>query len=136
MRLIRAAEERDLPAILAIESQTPWRKSEYLRRRLAAGNVLIAQDAAGVTGFIVCNREFFSLPFVWLVAVSKEHRGKGIASALYAHVEQTHKGMRLYSSTNESHAAMRRFFERRGYTYAGCVDLDPGDPEVFYRIDL
>lgn len=133
---LRPANDHDMPAILRIMRSTPWDKTAYLQRQLSQGNVVVAVEAGAVTGFVVWNEEFFSLPFIWLIAVAPEHRGKGTAAELFGYVEQKCAGSRLYSSTNESHAAMHRFFERRGYRLAGTADVDPGDTEVFYCIDL
>lgn len=128
--------EADLPAVLAIANETPWEKTGYLKLQLNDGNVLVAERDGVLCGFAVWNREFFSLPFIWLVAVASAYRGRGVASQLVAAVEDECAPGRLYSSTNESNEAMHRFFTRRGYRRAGTADVDPGDPEVFYRIDL
>ena len=115
---------------------TPWDKTDYLLRQLNLGNVSVTERDETIVGFIVWNREFFSLPFIWLVAVSPQHRGRGIAQGLFEYVEQRCAGSALYSSTNQSHATMLRLFERRGYRRAGTADIDVGDLEIFYRIDL
>lgn len=133
---VREASAADLIAILSIGTTTPWDKSAYLQRQLSEGNIAVAELEGEVRGFIVWNREFFSLPFVWLIAVEPAHRRGGIASALFDYVERLCAGSRLYSSTNESHAAMHAFFTKRGYRRAGTADVDRGDPEIFYRIDL
>lgn len=132
---IRAATSADMHAILNLAKQTPWDKTDYLKRQLSYGNIVVAEEHA-VVGLIVWNREFFSLPFVWLVVVDLQHRRRGIASALYEHVEKQCAGSRLYSSTNESHSAMHTFFKKRGYRKAGSIDVDPGDLEMVYLIDL
>ena len=134
--IVREGSLADLVAILAIGKSTPWDKSAYLQQQLAAGNIAVAEGQGDVCGFIVWNREFFSLPFVWLAAVEPAYRRSGIATALFAYVERKCAGSRLYSSTNQSHEAMHAFFTKRGYRQAGTADVDPGDPEVFYRIDL
>jgi GNAT superfamily N-acetyltransferase len=133
---IRRATGGDTPEILRIAHTMPWTQDEYLERQLAAGAVDVACDGDRIIGFIVWNREFFARPFVWLSVVDPKCRRRGIGSLLFAHIERACRGSRLYSSANRSREAMHRFFERRGYVRAGEVDLDPGDPEVFYFIDL
>jgi GNAT superfamily N-acetyltransferase len=133
---IRTAEEADVSAILALAHTTPWDKDEYLRHQIGRGHVEVACEDASVVAFIAWNAEFFSKPFVWLVIVRPDRREQGIASRLFAAVEAQCAGLRLYSSTNRSNDAMQRLFQRRGYRRAGELDLDPGDPEVFYCIDL
>jgi GNAT superfamily N-acetyltransferase len=133
---VRTAAEADLDAVLAISKTTKWEKSDFLRRMLARGSIDVARAGERVAGFNAWNREFFSQPMVWLVAVDPRYRGEGIGSLLYAHCERACKGSRLYSSTNRSNEGMHRFHERRGYRLCGELDLDPGDPEIFYCIDL
>lgn len=132
---IRTAIPADVDAILAIAATTAWDKDDFLRSEVGSGNVLVADDGASIAGFLAWNCAFFTLPFVWLVAVAPAQRRQGVASELFDAVETACSGRRLFSSTNLSHAEMQRFFERRGYRRSGEVDLDPGDPEVFYQLD-
>ena len=133
---LRSAGESDLGAVLAIASTTRWEKSEFLRRMLAQKSIDVACDGERVAGFNAWNHEFFSKALVWLAVVDPAYRNGGIGSLLYARTERACRGERLYSSTNRSNAGMQRFHTRRGYRVAGEIDLDPGDPEVFYCIDL
>ena len=114
----------------------PWDKTRYLERVLARGDVIVAELDGKILAYLVWNREFFSLPFIWLVTVVPEHRREGLASALIASVEERCPGSRLYSSTNVSNVAMQQLLERRGYRRCGEVDVDPGDAEIFYRKTL
>jgi GNAT superfamily N-acetyltransferase len=131
---IRTAAPEDTLAVLAISQTTPWEKDAYLTAQIGRRQVLVAvqQD---VLGFVVWNNEFFGFPFVWLVAVSPEHRRRGIAAQLFSAVETLCAGKRLFSSTNVSNVLMHRFFARRGYRRSGEVDVDPGDAEVFFELD-
>jgi GNAT superfamily N-acetyltransferase len=133
---VRSATQTDYAAILAISKTTPWEKSDFLRQMLSRGCIDVAYDGVGIVGFNAWNREFFSHPLIWLVVVDPANRAGGIGSLLYAHTERACKGTRLYSSTNRSNVRMQRFHQLRGYRACGEIDLDPGDPEVFYCIDL
>lgn len=130
---VRVGVADDEKAVLAILETTAFDKRGYVRDQLRRGNVRIALRDNVPAGFAICNREFFDVPFVWFLAVAPERRRTGVAGALLDSVEREYAGLRIYSSTNESHAAMRHLFERRGYARVGQVNLDPGDPEVFYR---
>ena len=133
---VRAAVAADLDAIVAISNTTKWEKGDFLRRMLAQDAIDVACVGDAVAGFNAWNREFFSQAMVWLVAVDPRYRGQGIGSQLYSSVERACRGSRLYSSTNRTNEGMHRFHERRGYRMCGELDLDPGDPEIFYCIDL
>jgi len=133
---IRTATSEDYSAIVAISKTTLWEKSHFLKVMISRGAVDVASVGGRIAGFNAWNREFFSHPMVWLVVVNPDDRRKGVASRLFAKAERESTGTRLYSSTNRSNVAMQRFHEKRGYRVCGEVDLDPGDPEVFYCIDL
>ncbi|HEY4433186.1 MAG TPA: GNAT family N-acetyltransferase [Candidatus Cybelea sp.] len=133
---IRRAANADVSEILRIAGTMPWTQDEYLQHQLSAGCVDAACDGDRIVGFVTWNREFFGRPFVWLCVVDPKYRRSGVGSLLFAHVERACEGNRLYSSANRSREGMHGFFGRRGYVRAGEVDLDPGDPEVFYFIDL
>lgn len=133
---IRRGVKADRTTILEIAHTMPWDKDAHLERQLSYGDVDVACEGERVVGFILWNHEFFARPFVWLCAVEPDCRHSGIGSLLFAHVERQNPGARLYSSANRSREGMHRFFARRGYRCAGEVDLDPGDPEVFYFLDL
>lgn len=133
---LRRAAPADNAAVLRIAHSMPWSQDEYLHRQLAAGAVDVACQDDRTVGFIAWNHEFFSRPFVWLSVVDSTCRGGGIGSRLFAQVERACRGSRLYTSANRSRDKMHRFFAQRGYVCAGEIDLDPGDPEVFYFIDL
>ena len=130
---LRVASDEDLGEILTIARTTAWDKAEYLKRQSAGGNVVAARSQTEVAGFVVWNREFFSLAFIWLVVVAPRHRRQGVAGKLFDEVESRCVGERVFTSTNASHVTMQTFLERRGYRKAGEVDVDAGDPEWFYE---
>lgn len=134
--LTRKATDADLSAIEAISRTTRWEKSDYLRRQLSLGAIDVAVENNLVVGFIVTNDEFFSKPFVGLIAVAPAHRRRGVGATLFTMTEARWSGNQLYTSTNRSNTAMHTLLKGRGYRVIGEIDLDPGDPEIFYRIDL
>ncbi|MGB8519261.1 MAG: GNAT family N-acetyltransferase [Candidatus Tumulicola sp.] len=133
---IRSATQADYPAIVAISDTTPWEKGDFLMHMLSRRAVDVACEGERIAGFNAWNRELFSKPMIWLIAVQPHERGKGIGSLLFSKAERDCSGSRLYASTNRSNVGMQRFYERRGYRACGELDLDPGDPEMFYCIDL
>jgi GNAT superfamily N-acetyltransferase len=132
---IRAATPSDLPGLVAIMAGTPWEKTAFIRAAILNDEACVVDEGAGPVAFIVWNREFFGRPFVWLVAVTPAARRTGLAGRLFARVEAACAAERIYTSTNESNAAMHALLLQRGYASRGVVDLDPGDPEIFYSKD-
>ncbi len=133
---VRAATPSDVPGMVAIMAHTPWEKSAFLRAATLNNEVAVIDEGAGPIAFVVWNREFFGRPFVWLIAVAPHARRQGLADLLFAHVEYDARGARLYTSTNETNASMHALLNKRGYARRGDLDLDPGDPEIFYSKDL
>ncbi|HEY1680769.1 MAG TPA: GNAT family N-acetyltransferase [Candidatus Tumulicola sp.] len=130
---VRAAATGDLMSIRALSMTTPWEKSDFVKRAVDLGHVSVAVNQDIILGFIVWNDEFFEKPFVWLIVVDSNHRRLGIGTKLFEYVEARHAGHRLYTSTNRSNYIMAAFLSGRGYAVVGEIDLDPGDPEIFYR---
>lgn len=133
---VRVANEADVPVAIALAKTVSWKRRAFLEQQAALGNLWVAVDDSAIVGFIVWNREFFERPFVWLVMAAESRRRRGVAGALFAAVEGRCSGERLYTSTNLSNDAMKAFLMQRRYRWMGEIDLDPGDPEVFYCIDV
>jgi GNAT superfamily N-acetyltransferase len=134
---VRAAVDGDLGAILAVSASTEHDHSAYLRGAVGKSEVLVAfddRDGRSVIGFLVWNTEFFTMPFVWLIVVVPSYRRSGVAWLLFDAVEKTCSGQRIFTSTNRSNQAMQCFLNARGYRRSGKIELDPGDPDVFYQL--
>ncbi|HEY5426689.1 MAG TPA: GNAT family N-acetyltransferase [Candidatus Tumulicola sp.] len=105
----------------------------FIRHALGSKECLIAEIDAAIAGYVVWDRDFYARPFLWMLGVEPAHRHQGVASALIAHVETLNAGHTLYTSTNESNAAMQRVLAERGFSPSGRLEnLDPGDPEIFF----
>ncbi|MCD4500233.1 GNAT family N-acetyltransferase [Chromobacterium vaccinii] len=135
---IRAAQAADLPALIDLD---PIARREP-RRRQALGDAIAAQscwlaEAAGgsveVLGYGILDRSFFQQRFIPLLMVAEAARGRGVASALMLALEAQCAGGKLFTSTNESNAPMRRLLRKLGYGESGRIEnLDDGDPELVF----
>jgi ribosomal protein S18 acetylase RimI-like enzyme len=71
-----------------------------------------------------------------LLVVREQSRRSGIGRALVRSIVHEHHGARVFTSTNESNAPMRRLLEGMGFTPAGAIHgLDPDDQELVFYID-
>jgi GNAT superfamily N-acetyltransferase len=131
--IVRPASLEDLPSIRLLAAGMPWTDGGLLEKSIAAGHMTVGVVETAVRGFIVSNTRFFEKAFVWLVFVDASYRRTGVATELFAAVEAHHVGRHVYTSTNRSNETMAAFLEARGYVTIGELDLDPSDPEVFYR---
>jgi GNAT superfamily N-acetyltransferase len=131
---VRVASAKDLEAlepILPAFLHPPYKRGRFLRA-LDGGEVVVAQDADEIVGFMWCN-EFFGHTFVNVLAVAQERRRRGYAGLLLEHAESHALTDRVFTSTNASNARMRAVLARYGWRRCGEVgDIDPGDPEIVY----
>ena len=131
---IRTARNEELTALERMPHALHYNHHlSFIRHALATKECLVAEIDGAVAGFVVWDRGFYARPFLWMLGVDLKHQHEGIASALIERVESLNAGHNLYTSTNESNAAMQGLLGKRGFTAVGRLDnLDPGDPEIFF----
>jgi len=132
---VRLAATRDRRAIAECDPRVgaDLDRRELVDAAIAARHCWVADRGSAVAGYGVLTTNFFARDFVELVFVAEEHRRKGIGDAILETVERARRADRLFTSTNESNAAMRALLEKRGYAPSGRIEnLDPGDPELVF----
>jgi ribosomal protein S18 acetylase RimI-like enzyme len=135
---VRQAKPGELPLLEKMPHALHYEHHlAFIRHALGSKECLVAEDEGAIAGFVVWDRGFYARPFLWMLGVDPAHQHEGIASALIAHVESLNAGLALYTSTNESNAVMQGLLKKRGFEAVGRLeDLDPGDPEIFFRKTL
>ena len=129
----RPLSSGDLDPVLAASTGHIANKRPFIEASFERRSVLGAVIASDVAGYTIWDRSFFSRPFVWLLGVRDAYRRRGVATGLLAAVASAVAGEALFTSTNESNAAMRELLTRSGFLYSGRIEhLDPGDPELFF----
>ena len=109
--VIRAASERDLPAIAEIQSAAPeasqWNPRDYLTYECR-----VAEEETGVVGFLVARpvaeREILNL------AVLPAARRRGIGRQLLDDIRARHPG-EFFLEVRESNMPARQFYEYAGF---------------------
>ena len=105
----------------------------HIGELLGAGLSWAAVNETGAIGFAIVTRHFFGFPFVDLLVVAETARRHGTGSALMAKCEADHDADRIFTSTNESNAPMRRLLAKADWSVSGVIEnLDPGDPELVF----
>ena len=126
---VEPADRDDLRAMVGLD---PARRLALIEDSVAAGDALIARVGGEVVGFLLSGR-FFGYDFMELLFVEPTHRRQGIGTALITSWEERATTEKLFTSTNESNAAMHEVCRRLGFVRSGPIDnLDEGDPEVVY----
>ncbi|HEY1655996.1 MAG TPA: GNAT family N-acetyltransferase [Candidatus Tumulicola sp.] len=131
---IRTARPADFPVIESLPHALHYEHHlTFLRHALGTKESLVAEADGAIAGYAIWDRGFYARPFLWMLGVSAAQQRRGVASGLVERVESLNGGHVLYTSTNQSNAAMQRLLTGRGFVLAGRLDdLDPGDPELFY----
>ena len=133
---IRDATPADLDALLACDPLA-MQRLQWLHHALDSGSVFLAQVVSQVVGFAVLEHTFFGHGFVSLVAVAPDQRRRGGATSLLRAARTRCRTHKLFTSTNQSNLAAQALFDRVGFAPSGSIfNLDPGDPEVVYFMDV
>ena len=113
----------DLPSVIAIERRsfsTPWSLAMFvLELSKPDGICHAAEDENGLVGYLVCAR-YEEVWHLMNVAVSQEHRRRGIATKLVEHLFATAgRGARYTLEVRISNLAAIAMYERFGFRSAG-----------------
>lgn len=105
----------------------------HIGELLGDGFSWAAMNDGEALGFAIVTRRFFGFPFVDLLVVAEAARRHGVGLALMAQCEADHDADRIFTSTNESNAPMRRLLAKADWSVSGVIEnLDPGDPELVF----
>lgn len=125
----------DLDRLLSLDqiaSREPTRAAT-VRRGIAAGACWVVDDGGGLLGYVLLHKNFFGFDFVELLYVEQRARRQGVGRALIEQAERECTTAKLFTSANESNAAMRGLLARLGYRWSGVIyNLDKDDPEFIF----
>lgn len=134
---IRKPEPTELPAVMGLAADVvgPERAGPFVRSHVERHHLLVAAASGEVVGFLAYRTDWYQCTLVSLVSVRADHRGRGIARALYQTVERMSPSPRLFSSTEETNAASIRMHAALGFSPSGHIDnLPQGHRELlFYK---
>ena len=156
MQQLRAMQERDIPAVLAIQEESYaaglLEDEAVIRARLAASPQLawVAEDAHGVCGYLFAYRSRLGKVtpldgafrpdaeadclYLHDLAVARRAAGRGIGPALVQHNLQQARTARLRYSALVSVQDSAGFWSRLGYRAHAGLDADQADNLASYRI--
>jgi len=140
---IRVARAGEVDQILAVQGPilglTAARARELVTDAVERGSLLVHLGAPGsIDGYaLVEPRGFFGRDLVKLLVVAPGARRRGIGAALLDAAARGCSTSRVFTSTNESNAAMRALLEAAGWHVSGTLTgLDAGDDEVVCYLDV
>jgi ribosomal-protein-alanine N-acetyltransferase len=145
---IRSATLSDLPAILAIEQQSPsaahWAPDRYnklLDLDNDSGIVLVAEEAGKVGGFI-CAKAVAGEWDIENVVVAADLLRRGIASELLSKLTERARreaASAILLEVRESNRPARRLYEKCGFGEVGrrgAYYSDPAEDGILYTLRL
>ncbi len=126
---VRPAGADDVVGVLGIDHD--HERAGEIAEAVLGGRCIVAEIDGAIAGFCT-GGTFFGFDFLELLIVRDDVRRRGIGTALVEAWAAGGATARRYTSTNESNAPMRALCRRLGFTEAGRIDLDEGDPEIVY----
>jgi len=138
--VVRRATPGDLEALteLDVVVRAGRAKSPTLERRVESDEVLLCELDDRVVGYAVVRaRSFFDCDFVESLVVGTDDRRRGVGDLLLLNAVGHSATRRIFTSTNQSNAAMINLLRRQGWHFSGRLEgVDEGDPELVYFIDV
>jgi len=132
---IRRAVAGDLEEIAAADSvaRTDPARVAFLRAAIGADDALVAVASGSIVGYAVLDHSFYGNAFLSLLVVRADARRKGCGTALLRAAEARARTPKIFTSTNESNAAMQALLASAGYQRSGVIEnLDVDDRELVY----
>ena len=125
--------------MLALDRGAPvgHERNGLLTARVQSGEVIVVGNEDQLLGFVVVTqRSFFGRDFVELLTVSDDMRRQGIGGILLNEAVTQSSSDRIFTSTNQSNAAMIGLLEKAGWHFSGQLEgIDEGDPEMVFCKD-
>jgi ribosomal-protein-alanine N-acetyltransferase len=139
---IRSARLNDVPAILALEQQTPgaahWTPEQY-SKLVSSGIVLVAEEAGDLCGFI-CAQAVAGELEIENVVVDRAFRRSGIANELVRALIQrarSESATAILLEVRESNLPARRLYEKHAFREVGrrpAYYSDPAEDAILYAL--
>jgi ribosomal-protein-alanine N-acetyltransferase len=139
---IRSARLNDVPAVLALEQQTPgaahWTPEQY-SKLVSSGIVLVAEEAGDLCGFI-CAQAVAGELEIENVVVDRAFRRSGIANELVRALIQrarSESATAILLEVRESNLPARRLYEKHAFREVGrrpAYYSDPAEDAILYAL--
>ena len=151
--MIRAATSEDVPAMLALERDSPlaahWPQSMYLQIFDKNGPARIAlivsaesNDSREINGFVVARLVGGGECELENIVVAHKHQKRGIGAHLIralARAARDQNASRIFLEVRESNAAARRLYEKCGFALTGrrpSYYAAPREDAILYALSL
>ena len=115
--------------------------TDVVRRKIEWQEVIVAEIRGELVGYLRLEYLWSVIPYIGLVRVEAEHRGKGVGKAMLRYREDYLREKEyeaLYSSSQVNEAEAQRWHRGAGFKECGMIAgiNEGGIGEVFYRKQL
>ena len=123
---IRWAHKQDLSQILAHDQ---WVEKEVLTGKIERGEVAVCIEDGAFAGWLRWGLFWDNTPFVSMLHLLPEYRGRGIGTQMMAfwEKEMEDRGYPLLMTSTSSSETSQHFYQKLGYAAVGSF-LPPGEP--------
>ena len=136
---IREATLGDREAIVALDhvARSDPGRVRFIDRILRSSTCLVVEHHEDVVAYAALEYTFYEQGFVPIIYVAEPERRQGFARALMQALASRCDTRKLFTSTNQSNQPMQQLLKALGYVPSGVIqNLDPGDPELVYMLDV
>jgi ribosomal protein S18 acetylase RimI-like enzyme len=131
----RTARDSDLPFLAEVDRHV---SGDVLAQLVTQGRVMVAEVDGAVVGCLRWGLFWDQVPFMNLLWVVAERRGRGVGTALVEAWEsdQTAAGHAFVLTSTVSAETAQHFYRRLGYVDSGALLLPDEPAELFLRKPL
>lgn len=124
--MIRYAQNDDLEVLMKYDTHIAGRE---LENSISSRRVPVSFENGALVGWLRFNLFWDSIPFMNMLYVLPEHRGKGHGSALvdFWEKEMLESGYKMLLTSTLSNEQAQFFYRKKGYTDCGSMLL-PHEP--------
>lgn len=129
--IIRTASADDIDTLLKYDRHI---SAEEMKNSVVLGRVYIAEERGGFAGWLRYNMFWDNTPFMNMLFLKEEYRGRGFAKRLVCHWEERMKGMNFKTvmTSTQSDEYAQHFYTRLGYAASGGFVTDSGEYELIF----
>jgi ribosomal protein S18 acetylase RimI-like enzyme len=126
---------------LLFVQQDHYIATDIVRRKIEWREVIVAEISGNLIGYLRLEYLWSVIPYIGLIRVLAEHRGKGVGKAMLRYTEQylREKGYgALYSSSQVNEEEAQGWHRKVGFKECGMIAgiNEGGIGEVFFRKQL
>jgi GNAT superfamily N-acetyltransferase len=106
---------------------------DSLEKIIANGECYAARTCNTILGYATFGGFLHEHGFLNVIAVSPDHRRKGVTAALVHYLEEKCPTDKLFTATNRSNKTMQRFAEALGFVRSGQIEnIEDNEVELIY----